>query len=62
MGALSQAIESEVSGALHCTLEHVDLRLQPPTAEQFHVNLQDLLKRGACVRACVCVGVCGPPQ
>ncbi|KAL4860024.1 tRNA(adenine(34)) deaminase [Chlorella vulgaris] len=46
MQALSQAIEAEVEGTLHCALEPVDMRLKPPTAEQFHANLTDLLQRG----------------
>jgi hypothetical protein len=51
MQALSQAIEAEVEGTLHCALEPVDMRLKPPTAEQFHANLKDLLQRGETVAA-----------
>lgn len=43
---LSAAVEKEVSLSLHCSLEPVDMRLKPPSAEQFHVNLQQLLQRG----------------
>lgn len=54
--ALCRALESEVSEGLALgplALAPADMRLQPPTAEQFHASLADLFARGG-FRACVC--------
>ena len=42
--ALAQAVVSE---RLSVRLEPVDLRLQPPTAQEFHDSLQQLFTAGA---------------
>jgi tRNA U34 5-carboxymethylaminomethyl modifying GTPase MnmE/TrmE len=43
---LSRAIEAVVAERLSVRLEPVDLRLQPPTAQQFHDSLQRLFAAG----------------
>jgi hypothetical protein len=43
--ALARDIERDVSLSLNIELEPVHIALRPPTAEQFHANLKELLKR-----------------
>lgn len=46
MSELCAAIEGEVSEALCCRLEPADIRLAPPSAEEFHADLQALFATG----------------
>ncbi|KAI7841857.1 hypothetical protein COHA_004386 [Chlorella ohadii] len=46
MAELCVEIEGEVSEALCCRLEPADIKLAPPTAEQFHADLQALFATG----------------
>lgn len=50
--AVAKAVEGEVAGVLDVQLEPVDLSLEPPSPEQFHLDLQALLNAGASERAC----------
>ena len=46
MAALGQRIEAAVGSALDVSLEPAQLHLDPPSAADFHANLQDLFAEG----------------
>ncbi len=53
MKRLAQRVETAVGEALEVVLEPAALHLDPPTAQQFHSDLQDLFDSGA-YAGCVC--------
>jgi hypothetical protein len=53
LDALSRRIEGSVNAALEVRLAPAELRLEVPSAEQFHSNITDLLSQGGWARAVV---------
>ena len=51
LAELSAEIEATVSEALAVELEPVAIRLQPPSAQDFHKSLEELFAQGAAPRA-----------
>lgn len=49
MKRLAQRVEAAVGEALEVQLEPTALRLDPPTAQQFHADLQNLFDTGECL-------------
>lgn len=45
---LSRGVDDVVGGLLHLRLEPVVVRMEPPTAAQFHSSLQELFEKGEC--------------
>lgn len=61
---LSRRVEGAVSEALEVELVAADIRLRPPSAEQLHSDVEELIKKGVVmgqggggVCVCVCIGV-----